>query len=672
KEEEEEEEDTVYSDEAEDKEEVKAVVSLVRRLLTEGKRVTGEPILPKDIAILLRGGKAKSKILCRALQKAGIAAHTEDKTSLFDLPEILLTLSLLHTVNNPHKDVYLAGLLRSPLYGFTMEDLVRIKKDRPRGETLYTSFCLYLAAHPDFEKGKRFAEDLEDFRFSAKNMPADGLLRYLWDKTDFVSAVPEENKPNLHLIYEYARQCEASGYHGLFRFLRFLDEQIKGGATESRTVGNPDGVTVGTVHGAKGLEYPVCILTDLMRSTPNRESPLLMHPSLGFGFRLRDETGLALFTTPFFRIVEKALYVGSAEEELRVLYVALTRAQEQLYFTMSVGRSTPETLLRKARLLKRFPTKTGILSANCFGNLILPNLPEDTVKAVIPPSVDDAAVLQIPERKTQPEAPAGEPDTGLFDLLKRQVSFTYPFAAETAMPRKLSVSALYPGFLDEKEADLPILTEDPVYEPPFFISHKEKDPGAKAGIATHLFLQFCRYENLKNPTLEKVEAEKNRLVRERFLPEKDGEKIRSAELMGFFRSEIFRSVLEASAVRREFRFHVKLPVTLFTETAREQFGKDTEVLVQGVIDLLTEDRDGKLHLFDYKTDRLPKEALADDEKAKTILLERYQNQLTYYALAVRCIFGKEPEEIKLFSLHTGKAYDVPPALPLTASAEEER
>jgi len=652
----------------------------IRALLASGRK-------PADIAVLLRGGKAKVADLSERFCKYGIPVCTEDKQNFFLYPEILLALCLLNTVNNPRRDIYLTGVLRSPLYGFTLEELITVRGSSEKELPLYDALTAYTDAHADFEKGRRFLADLAAFRYAAEGMAADKLCRHIFEKTNIYAYADADGVKRLRVLYDHVRQFEANAYHGLYRFVAYLNDLVNEGRSigASRMLGESDGVQIITMHHSKGLEYPVCFVADAMPSKGGERDKMFFHPKLGLGFAVRDESGYALLKNPVCNAVTAALAREDTEEEARVLYVALTRASEELYITAH-GMKNPDHLLDDAALLRAFPSRT-VLSGASFLEWMLAAVGErqdlckvtaDTAEYYADrqntpaPSSSDADEAAACAAVSRADAEAWE------NIYRERFSFVYPHEADVTLPGKISVSKLYPSYLDDREgtpfgadeaeeAFRLAAKEDATDRPikptvPFFLSEEEDDLAAKAGIATHLFLQFCDFsallttDGLQLSKRERVEQELERLVREGFIHPKDAARVRLDELAAFASSPLMEEILAAKEVYREFRFNTVLPATLFSEEPLRYEGK--EIFTQGVIDILLIDPSGNITLADYKTDRLTPEMLRDPEKAAAMLFARHKTQLNYYSLAVERIFGKKPTKIMIYSLHACRSFSL--------------
>ncbi len=658
------------------------IAQKIKLVLAEGKKDGDTPLLPSDIAVLYRSGYAKPIDIVSALRAHGIPVCTKDTQNFFENPEILLALCLLQTVNNPRRDIYLAGLLRSPLYRFTMDELVLIRT--VNAPSLYDALLSYTETHEEFLKGKRFLADLTRFRSVCEGERADKLCRYLFDETGLYTVTDKEGKNRLHTLYDCARQYESGAFHGLYRFLSHLNEIYESGASlgAERMLGDNGGVKIMTMHASKGLEFPVCFIADTMPYPKTDKPKLLFHPVLGIALPIRDVSGLAILENTFYTALETQIANEALEEEIRVLYVALTRASEQMYIT-SHHNTDCGNVMANAELLSAFPSRT-LLSETKFFEWILAAIlkRQDLCSFRLMTNTDMAAFLKSAEKpqeckeEVSKEAEKAENPAISSDEVERfcreyeeRFSFVYPHEAESKLPSKVSVSKLFPAYLDEDtltERAEDVFSDKTESESkktvPFFLSGVEENAAAKAGIATHLFLQFCDFSALTGNTDQELRAsvqkEIDRLVAQGFLHPTDASHVRPWELVSFAKSDLQKELLSAGNVRREFRFNTYLPASLFTENEKEAY-EHLSVFTQGVIDLLIETADGELILADYKTDRLTREMLADDKKAEEYLFSRHATQLTYYALAAEKIFGKKPCAVKIYSLHAGKSFLLP-------------
>ncbi len=646
----------------------------IARLLREERLADGSEIRARDVAILLRSTSARAHAYRDALAALGIPSVSEEKDRFFLNAEVSLAISLLNVIDNPRRDIHLAALLASPLFRFTPEELVRIRRACPEPSLpLYDSLLAYNESDREFEKGRDFVRRLEQMRSYAEGMPIDRLLLRLFSETGLFSvggADGKDGKQNLLLLYHFAKTFTASSFKGLYRFIEYLNEIIRGKRSfrsPSEGGAEADAVRIMTIHGSKGLEFPVCFVSDCGRSLRPRETKesWLFHPTLGFAMMQRDGTGYARVSNPVYRSVSQAILESSAEEELRLLYVALTRARERLYVTGVVSaRTYLDTLLSRCELNRLMMTASTVRGAGSYLEWLL-----STVGA----RSSSVAEVKINPAFSEPnaqnplsdgshhggDAPTFSEDPALVEGLRARFDYAYPFTHISALPRKLSVSRLSPRVLDGSDLEETALFSDSGEEAsaeqgapirlPLFYGGEDKHLSARRGTATHELLQFCSLEALRK---NGAEAELSRLIERRFLSPEARELVRLDELRTFADSPLLTEMLNAKRLYRELRFNTMLPAAIFTEDGKRKDALgDRTLLVQGVIDCIFESEDGRLVLVDYKTDRVN---ARDRQAAKALLLHRHRGQLGYYALAAKEIFGRMPDAILLYSLCLGE------------------
>ncbi len=629
-------------------------------------------IEPRDIAILART-KAAATYFAQALEKANIPCSSLEAESYFENPEVLLALCLLNVIDNPQKDVYLAGLLRSPLYGFNLDELARIRKRGTKGLSLYDNLCE--AAERETgetaEKIKYFSEKLALYREQARVLPVDQLLRYLYFDTDMLSfATPgqdsEDNyavrgrRANLLLLYDYARSYESGSFKGLYSFIGFIRDTIESNQTidPAGRSGDSNFVSIMTVHSSKGLEFPVCFVTSCGRNMHHSSSATVeFSREIGVSANFRDNTGFAVLKNPVLEAIRQQNLQEDAEEEMRVLYVAMTRARERLYMVGSYsgdGRQWSIEELAKAPhsyCVMNASSWDSWISAAIFGRDDICDL-----RLLEPDEVTETVPLDR-DGKAESDADPDEVEKCREKFLER-FNFTYD-DRHVNVPAKLSVSRLYPGLLDTAEqesADRRIEIPEIKNAPAFLLEDGERVSAAQRGTATHLFMQFCDFDNAKKSG---VEEEARRLVRRGFIVEESLDIIDFGQLKQFFESSFFETLSHSARMWREQRFNLFLPAAKFTENKENAHALgDTELAIQGVIDLVFEDEAGNLTLADYKTDYLTKEERKDPSLACAKLAERHREQLSYYREAVKRIFGREPSRVCIYSLPLGEAVDI--------------
>ncbi len=694
-EEKEERENAVSPDSAEAKEgeeeapieaaEASFVADEVVRLLREGKRNDGQAIRPEDIALLFRS--ASSMQAFREAIDGRFKTVVRNAGDFFLNPEVLLALSLLNVIDNPRRDVYLAATLRSPLFGFTLEDLIAVRREN-KSLCLYDALRAFCKGHPDFEKGNRFLSHLQEWRREAEGVAVGELLLRVFRDSGllYLSGEGADGKhENLLLLYNYARTFEGAAYHGLYNFIGYVNRVIE----EKRTLlSSAEEAAVGavrmmTIHASKGLEFPVCFLCDVghgFNRTDTRQS-LLYEKEMGLAVRLLCRGGNAKAENPLRILFAERMNEAVAEEELRILYVALTRARERLYVTGS-GKNLQKKL-DECKQNCATCSRSQILSASSYMAWLmnLRTVIESEGFSLAEAGSQPLLSEDLPVKAASSLPPDTEEADRLFESFSKSLSFIYPDEALARLPEKLSVSRLSPAVLDGTEVesatlpavlpdspllraeneeildlsrgDIDPLAKEPLFNPtlPAFISGKRADEAALAGTATHVFMQFADFELLER---NGTEAELLRLTEKEFLRPEEAARVRKNEIEAFLRSPLFQKMKNAKRLRRELRFHATLPAALFTsEAEKKQALSEKTLLVQGVIDCVLENEDGSYILVDYKTDRLTPYELAHRAAAEEKLILRHRTQLYYYAEALSRMYGKPPAGVSIYSLPLG-------------------
>ncbi|MBO4283347.1 MAG: UvrD-helicase domain-containing protein [Clostridia bacterium] len=664
-----------------DDEECAWVADEILRLTKTETRPDGSLIKPEDVAILLRVADGKAAAFRSALVRRGIPASVETNENFFDSPEIRLALCLLNAVDNPRRDVPLVGLLRSPLYDFSPDLLVAIRREASiADEPFYDALVEYCDVHPDFAPGVRFLSQLAAFRRAAEGMPVDRLILKLFTETGLFpigGAANRAGREKLLLFYQYARAFEATSFRGLYRFIAYLNDlETDGQKLSLQPPANAAGVRIMTIHHSKGLEFPVVFVSRALngaagRRTMTQDGNVSFSPRFGLTSKVHDETGLARIDTPFRRIADYEAAILEREEEMRVLYVALTRARERLYVTgLLPGRATVKNKL--ARLDGALPlSRTEVLREKSFLDWILRAVGRDTplAQVILPPSEDEEQ--PEPVRAADSSAPQKEASAILSDdgsilsdeeverILSERFAFRYAFPWLRTVPGKLSVSVLSPVVLDGADDETAVLSPRKKREVPdlprFLSGKKESDDPALRGTATHEFLQFCDLSFLRE---NGVEAELNRLIDRGFMAKESRALVNLAELEAFRATPLADEMLSAAWMRRELRFNMMMPASCFTEdAARAERLQNVPILVQGVMDCVFTSAEGELVLLDYKTDRLRGGANAS-ESVLAEFTDRHRDQLRYYSIALERILGKKPDRILLYPLCLGRPIPV--------------
>ncbi len=418
-----------------------------------------------------------------------------------------------------------------------------------------------------------------------------------------------------------------------------------------------------TVHKSKGLEFPAVFLIGCAKNTDSRDSRsnMIFETScdVSLAFKVSDSTGFGQLDTPFRIALANKVSSLSSEEEIRILYVALTRARDHLCIVASGKEGSSEKFLTEAFRKASLGGRSTVLESSSWIERILLGLaadPESKSYEIITPAISVDSIKS--EDSTEEYTPNEQEIERICEEIRPSLEFEYLHSNNSLIPAKVSVSRLYPELLNETDDSYDISKKIESME-----SRKPRFMGggadsAEKGTATHLFMQFCDFSKL-SPSVDSVREEIARLIEKKFLPSNVAELIRAKEIAVFAASDFYKKILHAQKIHRELRFNVFLPAENFTDIAERKLLFDGEkILVQGVIDLCIEDAEGNLILCDYKTDRLSREALNDRKIAKEFLTERHSQQLKYYSQAIEQIMGKKPDKIYIYSLAFGDAIEI--------------
>lgn len=704
------------------------VAGRVADLIATGRLADGSPIKPDDIAVILRGANVRASLYAEALEKRGVSCGIAAEREFFEYPEILLSLCVLNAADNPSRDVYLAGLARSPLFGFTLDDLVRVRRTKDGDPLWYrvrdialdgtddsnadescdhvgisaidedvsfssdadigaehSSVCSAADenspscsasvkyCYPEIddtlrEKCRTLYEGVRSLRQHARTEPTDRFFERVRRELGLYDLAQDElARARLDRLADYARRYEHGSFKGISGFIDYLGALAADG--DSDASGAPKAETAGavkimSVHASKGLEYPVVIVADCGKpfNTSDSRDDMLLCADRGSdtplaALKLRRSGELAKRDT-LLRVAvaarEKELLV---EEEMRILYVAMTRARERLIMTGTI--SDPEGEIEAVRIKTRLGAKIDSGGARCFFDWVIPAAVRSSDVALSCVLSDAGVSTTVGKADSADENDGGDAaaDSGSVVDFSARFAFKYPYSHLARVPAKLTVSKLYPAVLDEgEEADENIVDFD---RRPSFMADAETTSAENSrlrGTATHIFLQFADFNRL---TLETVEDELDYLVKNAFMTSETAALVRVGELRAFAASELFSRIKNARSLWREFRFNVTLPADRFTlEPELREALAGEEMLVQGVVDALFVDADGKLVLADYKTDRLTARQLADYDAAHKLLIERHAGQLSYYREACAKMFGRSPDEVLIYSTASAKTYPV--------------
>lgn len=653
---------------------------------------------PKDIVILLRSVQDKANLFEEALLREGIDAYADVSSNFFDAMEVQIMLSLLQIIDNPKQDIPLLTVLRSPIVGLDFDEILAIRKFEEEVD-FYTAMCHYSETGAGSKTLNDFILLLKHYREVAVLMPLEELMARLLIETgyyQYVGMLPAgaKKKANLKLLKKYAEDFEANSGVGLFAFLQYIDRLRTSGAKvgEAKLVGGSENlVSIMTIHKSKGLEFPIVFVCNANKQFNNRDliKNVLMHHELGLGPKYTDlETNILYETLPF-EAIKRRITSENISEEMRVLYVALTRAKEKLFITGTVKDLDKEVqkwsqfAIRETTGilplgLKKSPSYLNWIGMSLFAHSKFDDLRDrmgmgqfylfkgegDWALNVIP------AIQLIEEQQTLEEKVEAREfildhwnvDEAYSEhkaLIYNRLGYTYPYMKATTMPVKVTVSDLKKqamlevyeeskhtlGGEDEQteeiitESELSYSFDDKVI--PRFMRQEENMQATVRGTLIHSVLEQIDFIQCKSADL--IMAELDRLVETGKLHEEAARIVDVCKLERMATSTMIERMEKSKHVWKEKAFVYLLPDNEVDET----YDLEEEILLQGVVDTCFIEEEG-LVIIDYKTDYVDGRKLkASIEKIK----RRYQVQLDLYARALSEITGLPVKEKCLYLYH---------------------
>lgn len=602
----------------------------------DGKMGAVRPAQYGDIAVIMRSVKNFVTPLSNACAAMNIPLFCDIGSGYFASTEISTCLSLLKVIDNPLNDIPLLATMRAPFFAFTEEELAQIRL-RDRKHLFYRAVQETAKENtPLGEKCKAFLQKLRHLRALSFSMPTDTLILRVFEETGYLMYVSgseggEKKRANMELLFHKAHQFEKTSFHGLFHFLRFIEnmQTHSEDAGEASMVNENDNVVrLMTIHKSKGLEFPIVILADLAKDLDGRkgQEKFLFHKDIGIGVHYVDTKEKIRYKTPGYAAIAEAKKEEEIGEELRVLYVALTRAKERLFL---VGATDMKKQMEAWKgSLSPFDVLHGGSFLTLLGRCAL--LAGSPIAGVQLDVCVPFQAMEEPE-KTQKQMESLPPDAKTRAILEYQ----YPHKTLRAIPSKVSVTEYKRMIETQDEASLHLYRHSSLKKPRF-LQMEGNIRGATFGTLMHFIMQSI--------PLQRTDSEKEislyvaELAERKILSSEQANAVHTGKIHAFFQSPIGQRMKKADRVYREEPFTMMVPASKITGEKREQ---DEKIVIQGIIDCYF--FEGKrLVLLDYKTDALW------DEKT---ILQRYKTQMDCYAMALRQKYFSEIYEkvIYLFS-----------------------
>ena len=675
----------------------------------------------RDIVILLRATSGWAQVMLEELKQQGIPAYADLTTGYFSATEVNVMMSLLKVIDNPYQDIPLAAVLRSPIVGLTGDQLANIRLYDRHG-AFYDAVKAYIAENETtisseearegydvnieeankedvnkdtenidaeiFSKLVTFNQQLQSWRTAARQGALSDLIWQIYRQTgyyDFVGGMVSGNQrqANLRALYDRARGYEQTSFRGLFRFLRFIEHMQDRGRDlgTARALGEQeDVVRIMTIHKSKGLEFPIVFVAGLGKkfNLQDVQGKYLIHKKMGFGTALIDPKQRVSYPMLSQLAIRQRVKMEQLAEEMRVLYVALTRAREKLFLLATVKDLEKEVnrwsqqLSLNDWILPDYERASGKRFIDWIGAAIIRHrhaqtLHEragiycDQLQSEIFKQIhshraswqityyNSAQLIQANEIKLEQDQVLlttienCQPillTSNYRDRIYRQLEWEYPYQAATKHLSKQTVSGIKRDLLSrsglspiEPEANILI---KPIIARPRFMQDKSLT-AAERGTVMHLIMQHVNLES--EITVDSIREQINRMVANELLTSEQVVGISPNDFVAFYKTDLGKRLLSATMVEREIPFSLGVDPTQIYPDWQSQ-SVEERVLIQGIVDCIFEDEQG-LVLLDYKSDRIRN--LTDEQ-----LVQRYQLQMDLYCQAIEAIWKKQVDEKYLF------------------------
>ncbi|MDR0917143.1 MAG: helicase-exonuclease AddAB subunit AddA [Oscillospiraceae bacterium] len=639
------------------------VASQIREMIERGTVIPDEETGARaarysDVAIILRSRGQRAAAFRESLETLGIPVDDDSRDDFFARHEVELALAFLSIIDNPRQDVPLAAVMSSQVYAFTSDELAAARNTLKSGD-----FYDAVRAHAETDAHCRaFLAELSGFRALARDMAADELLWHVFDATGLlvnVSAWEDgtARRRNLTRLAELCREFEERGYVGISAFLTHVERLRERGISPSAPEREGVGVKIMTIHRSKGLEFPIVFLPSLHKrfNFNDEREPIVFHPELGAGVRRVDPLRRLEYPTLPRLAIERRLRAETVSEELRLLYVAMTRAREHLILSSCLTRNSkkPQSLEADATA----PVPPNVVGARSdlasMVYLALLSRPEGTrlidptaeiqpyrgmwdIAVIDPSDIPDARKVELPQEFSPPQPLVAPPEP-----------FVYPHERAVTLPSKLTVTELRGAKSVETAEDAQStapsgVADDLPYRRPDFVLETAPLTGSEHGTAVHNVM--LRLDYARCGTLDDVRAELARLVADGVVDPKalrDGD---DAKIAAFFGSDIGKIAIAADAEHRTMR-EFKFSLLRRADEVWAEAGGDL-VLFQGVVDLAIDASDA-LIIVDFKTDRTRSDTAIAEKTAQ------YTYQIREYAAAMTRVTGKPVSRGGLYFLDSG-------------------
>jgi len=621
-----------------------------------------------DIVILLRSGKDKAEVFDQILTSAQIPVYCDVGEGYYDTPEVAFLINFLRIIDNPLDDIALLSVMRHPVFAFDENDFVGIRLSNLRGY-FYNSLKKYQRKNNDelSRRLKEFTDILQQFYDKSKYLSTDKLLSDILLSTDYMSYLSylpnsDLRKANVNALLSRAYDFEKTSYRGIFDFIRYIDSLKKNNKDiEPAKIMSDDEnvVRIMTIHKSKGLEFPVVFLCDSGKKFNDMDlvrDKVLLHNKLGFGLNFYDNINRYHYELPQKKQIREVKYAEMLAEEMRVLYVALTRPREKL-FIIGSQRNTDNHIEKLASMLineEHVLSEDTVSQAKSYLDWILlavlRNKSINLADKGYITDIDDGSVFDIKiidKNSVLLNVPQTERIRSItemhctdIDKISNQLNYVYPHGELSDLPSNMSVTELKRMEIDE---DIFNYYHTVKLTSPRFYAGESKPTAAETGTFTHLVMEKLDFSCVS--TEADIRFQVSELVSRGFITDIQAEFVNCANIARIFSTPVGKAIVKnAERLRREFSFKYLMDASLINPDIKHK----EKIVVQGMIDIYFEDEDGNIVIADYKTDKVK-----DIEEIK----KRYSPQLKYYKIALEKALGKKVSKTYLLLLDCGEAVE---------------
>jgi len=669
---------------------IENMVNIEKLHIYDNTKKNYRPVEYRDIVILCRSTKKIPTVLQTIFTKNKIPFSAKAKIGYFESLEVETILAFLSVLDNPYQEIQLYTVLHSPVYSFTFDELVKVKTTFPN-KSFYDAMLFYITAENKdreikiVDKINLFLRDFEKWKEFSLNSTINELLQTIYDDTDYynyIGTFPNGNlrRMNLKLLQEKAIQFEKTNSKGLFKFMKYIEKVKSTEISEEANIfyENENVVTVTNIHQSKGLEYPVVFICNINKNFFFDTKKYPVDQTLGIGARYKDTENNVVYNTIPYKAIRAKEQNDIRSEEMRILYVAMTRAKEKLILSGSIqnfnetisnyikytntpNEPLPEILLERSKSFAEIIIAS--LARHKSGTLLREYLPEpkntENINKVIfndfsnwKINITTRADLSISQKKSNAEKQElykqlqtldiTRDYSGLKEEIKKRLNWTYPNCEIQNIPITTSISEIKRKAYDEEEyipKNLPS---------PHFIKEYIGLTSAQKGTAMHTIMEHIDLKNNYNKT--SLNNYIHELVNKNILSKQEEDSINIQKILTFLNSEIAARIKKSDKIHKETQFVMGLKPSdiLGSEYLYSDKDPNNNILVHGIIDLYFEENN-KLILLDYKTDYV-------ENNNTSYIISKYKIQIELYKKALELSTGKEVKEAGLY-LFGANAYE---------------